>query len=382
MTSAGPTSVQGECGCGRTNSLGIGKSVLDALLDRLDADDTSRATSKRIYARWPYRRLAVDLEIQHPGGTVGMLRVASRNLSRGGASLLHCGFLHDKSKCTLHLPAIDGHVRPIPGIIARCTHRGGRVHEVGIRFDKPIDMRTFFDGRTASRRVSMERVDPASLTGEVTVCVRTEAEYSLVRSLLAETALTVRRVTADDMAQPSTVANSRALLIGQAQDGDSGTLRLAALRSRGVTTPAVMLTADVQAPPREGLWDLPDVALAVQPVSRDSLLATLAEFLLVRSQADDNGIGSLDATTASSVRIAISELRDRLSVAVASGQTSSIESLATRLSECARLGRVSELVTAADTLRSVALLGNQPEVATACFRVFSLIDTSSRGRAA
>lgn len=50
----------------RGNSLGVSMSVLNALLDKLDVDEQSGRMRKRIHARWPFRKLIVQLDIQHP----------------------------------------------------------------------------------------------------------------------------------------------------------------------------------------------------------------------------------------------------------------------------------------------------------------------------
>ncbi len=376
----GPTN---EVISGRSNTLGITQNVLDALLDKLDTEEAKTGTGKRVFARWPYRKLAVDLEIQQPGGTMNTLRVVSRNLSRSGMSVLHTGFMHSRCKCTVRLTGIDGQVRPLSGTIARCTHRGGRVHEIGIRFDKPIDSRTFFDGRTASRMVSMERVDPQSLKGTVLCCVRSDAEHQLVRSLLADTSLSVRRATVEEINDPKKYEGICLLLIGQSQEGESGTMRLRSLRELGVGTPALVLTADIEGPPREGLWDLPDVALAATPIPKAAFLATIAEVLLIRVQDNmGNGIESLDTTTASSVRVALQELRDRISIAMANKEMAKVEQLATRLAECARMGKLHDIATMADRLKGVALLGNETETEAASLRILTMVDTFMKARAA
>ncbi|WP_348234565.1 hypothetical protein, partial [Salmonella enterica] len=75
----------------------VNMSVLNALLDRLDVDEQGTKSRKRVHARWPFRKLNLQLDIQHPGGTATSLRVASRNLSRSGIGLLHSAFVHAKS---------------------------------------------------------------------------------------------------------------------------------------------------------------------------------------------------------------------------------------------------------------------------------------------
>lgn len=371
--------VVSDDGQARGNSLGVSMSVLNALLDKLDIDEQNGRIRKRVHARWPFRKLFVQLDIQHPGGTATTLRLASRNLSRSGVGLLHSAFIHAKSPCIVHMPGVDGQIRAIPGVIARCTHRGGRVHEIGVRFDTQIDLRTYFDGRVAARLVSLERVDPRELSGTVISCMRTDREYALVKSLLDETNLILRTVKADDLMDPAQFDGARLLIIGHSQEGESGTARLRAMRDKGIIVPALVLTADIQAPPREGLYDLPDVGLAATPLPREQFLATIAEILLVRAaDSSSRGLGSLDQATASGVLVALHELHDRLDTAIKASDTDALESLCSRLTDCARVGRLNEIASLADRVRGLVLLNNMAEVGPLMTRLLSLIESSTR----
>lgn len=363
----------------RGNSLGVSMSVLNALLDKLDVDEQGTKSRKRVHARWPFRKLNVQLDIQHPGGTATSLRVASRNLSRSGIGLLHSAFVHAKSPCIAHLPGVDGQVRAIPGVISRCTHRGGRVHEIGVRFDTPVDLRTYFDGRVAARLVSLERVDPHDLRGSVVSCMRTDREQALVKSLLCETNLSLRTMAVEGLMDPEQYDGVRLLIIGHSQDGESGTARLRAMRDKGIIVPALVLTADLLAPPREGLYDLPDVALASTPLPREQFLATIAEILLVRAEdSNSRGLGSLDQATASGVLVALHELHGRLEVAFKNTDTEALEPLCSRLADCARVGRLTDVAALADRVRGLVLLNNMVEVTPLMVRLLSMIESSAR----
>lgn len=363
----------------RGNSLGVSMTVLNALLDKLDVDDQAHRARKRVHARWPFRKVVVQLDIQHPGGTATTLRVATRNLSRSGVCLLHAAFLHSKSPCIVHLPGVDGQVRAVPGVIARCTHRGGRIHEVGVRFDTQIDLRTYFDGRVAARLVSLEQVDPRQLSGLVLSCMRTEREQALVRSLLSDTNLSLRSIQVGELCEPTKYDGVRLLIIGQTQEGESGTALLRAMRDKGIIVPALVLTADIQAPPREGLYDLPDVALAATPVPKEQFLATMAEILLVR-EADSNGrgLGSLDHATASGVLVALQELHQKLGDAMRNSDTDLLEPLCTRLADCARVGHLNDIAALADRVKGLVLLNNVSEVTPLLIRLLAMIEAGAR----
>lgn len=368
----------------RVNSLGISASVLDAMLDRLDAfEGHAHGPRNREHARWPFRKISVELEVQQPGGSATRLKVATRNLSRGGMSLLHSMYQHAKSRCTVHLPTNGGEVRPIAATIARCTHRGGRVHEVGLRFDHPIDLRDFYDRRTAARMVSLERVNPLLLTGTAVCCTRGESEFNLVRSLIADTQISLRRVEANQLFELEPLDGASLLIVGQSQEDGTGTRLLRRLRERGVGLGAMVLAADIDALAEEGFFEIADVALAATPITREGFHATLAEMLLVRTGAGEgrNG-GSSDDTVSWSARVALQELRDRLSCALQSDDAAAIEACCVRLGECARLAHQYEVALLAERAQLLVASGNKGELASVLLRMIGQLDATSAHRAA
>ena len=367
----------------RLNSLGISASVLDAMLDRLDATEGQpRGPRKREHARWPFRKISIELEVQHPGGSATRLKVATRNLSRGGMSLLHSMYLHAKSRCTVHLPVNGGEPRPVAASIARCTHRGGRVHEVGLRFDHPIDLRDFYDRKTAARMVSLERVDPLLLAGTAVCCTRGESEFNLVRSLIADTRIALRRIDANELLGLERLEGATLLILGQSQQDQSGTQLLRRLRERGVGIGAMLLAADIDALAEEGFFEIADVALASTPITREVFHATLAEMLLVRTGAGDCHGGSSDDTVSWSARVALQELRDRLTRALENDDAGAIEACCVRLGDCARLAHQYEVALLAERAQMLVAAGNKSELAQVLLRMVGQLDATSAHRAA
>jgi hypothetical protein len=71
--------------------------------------------------------------------------VFARDLSAQGMSLLHGVFVAPDTRCRLTIRTLDKEPMQLPGLIRRCRLVGGRVHELGVKFDQPIDPRTFLD---------------------------------------------------------------------------------------------------------------------------------------------------------------------------------------------------------------------------------------------
>lgn len=138
------SSSAGLAAAGRSNTLGLSRLALDHLHATLDAFDAKiERDDARAYARVPVRAGAIGVCLEHPGGTRVELQMAGRNLSRGGISLLHSGFVHAGTKCVVRLPLVASRVGTFRGEVVRCTHRGGLLHEIGIRFVRPLDQELF-----------------------------------------------------------------------------------------------------------------------------------------------------------------------------------------------------------------------------------------------
>ena len=115
---------------------------LRGLIDQRAHDDISQ--ERRQAPRVPFRlsvRLGVLLENEIKGRRTYAL--APRNISRTGLSLLHGKFVYGGTNCVVGLPALDGQVIPARGRVIWCRLIAGRVHELGIRFDEPVEVGEF-----------------------------------------------------------------------------------------------------------------------------------------------------------------------------------------------------------------------------------------------
>ncbi len=112
------------------------------LLDN-HARQSAGAPSKREHDRFEYRAGDVPITITHPGGGTGKFIACTRNLSSGGMSFLHGGFLHKGTHCRVVLPKRDGRETVVLGRVAGCRHIAQRLHEVGVEFYEKIDVREF-----------------------------------------------------------------------------------------------------------------------------------------------------------------------------------------------------------------------------------------------
>ncbi len=171
------------------------------ILTRIDGQTADVGVNcKRNEPRYPYRlRGGLMISIEHPGGSrIGCL-VRTRNLSRSGLGFLHGGFLHRGTRCSMLLRNVDAddvtsaNGTLVEGTVMHCRHIVGRVHEVGVRFDRIINTEDFLPG-------SEQDVSPANgvhgdggrIRGEVVYLDRREEQRELVRFQLAEMGTTVQ----------------------------------------------------------------------------------------------------------------------------------------------------------------------------------------------
>ena len=110
--------------------------------------DDRRADPRFSYQHVP--RVVVRLHDGHYGLESYFVMVP-RNISRTGIGLLHGQFVHVQTGCTIHLKTLKGKLVGVKGRIVRCRHVVGRVHELGVQFEEPLDLDTVLPAETLSR---------------------------------------------------------------------------------------------------------------------------------------------------------------------------------------------------------------------------------------
>jgi hypothetical protein len=110
---------------------------LKEVLDELDRNKGIQHQEKRKYTRTGYRCLQIVLIIKEAGGEVAFM-AASRNVSQGGACLLHRQMLYPAEHCRLAFPLSDNRRLLVRARVVRCRFVQGILHEIGVRFERPI----------------------------------------------------------------------------------------------------------------------------------------------------------------------------------------------------------------------------------------------------
>lgn len=137
--------------------------LLAALAERSleeELQQKNRRTDDRVRYEWRVRSL---IRTSQPGSREPQTYlVYTRNISRGGIGLIHGMFLHAGTGVVVMLRTRDGACVAISGLVRWCNHLHGRLHEVGVQFEQPIDLDRFLDVKPPSEEPAQEPVENPS----------------------------------------------------------------------------------------------------------------------------------------------------------------------------------------------------------------------------
>jgi len=172
------------------NTLSVDGVLYQRLLAKLDENNSKGGTSaKRIFRRLGYAHAKLCIHIESEGHNSRALVVATRNLSQGGVSVLHSNFMYNGTLLTVDLINTKGEIVPRRGSVTRCEHRGGRVHEVGIKFEEEISLREFLSPDSELLIHARERIDPESMNIKLLVYSEDTEFASMMRQHLLPSSL-------------------------------------------------------------------------------------------------------------------------------------------------------------------------------------------------
>jgi predicted Zn-dependent protease len=125
-------------------SVRVDKGLLRSILDALDTNPCRFDLSRRSHERIPYRGRHGILYTTQTQRDVAFI-VPTRNISRGGLSFLHGQTMHAGQACSVSLMTNDGNWITIEGVVVRCRHVRGVIHEIGVRFKGLTDLEDLRD---------------------------------------------------------------------------------------------------------------------------------------------------------------------------------------------------------------------------------------------
>lgn len=274
------------------NSVRMDQTRLNKFLDERDAAAAKNENKpRREYVRWPFRSAAIELTVSQPGGSVTKFNVACRNLSSGGIGVLHNSYMHKGTTCFVKLTNNLGEKQNIEGVVVRCVHVQGTVHDVGLKFLKPIDPKQYIALDPFSDGFSLETVNPENLRGTVLYIEDSPLDQALVRHFLRETQIRLI-IAANPEEAIEKAMNGVDLLLCDYNLGDvAGDEIVQRLREAGLSQPILMVTADTSSITREKLIKAKANAFITKPLKQTTLFRALGEFMML-----SNDVGGLAST--------------------------------------------------------------------------------------
>jgi CheY-like chemotaxis protein len=372
----------------RRNTLGLDVKGVRALSDKLDAlsGDGGAGALKRGFVRWPFHRDRIPVLIEQPGGTHLALRLCCRNISRGGLSLFHNAFVHEGAKCMVRLPHPTHGALDVHGTIARCRHRGGVVHEIGVNFDAPIDAKQFVSAGVEAEFFSLEKVDAEKLSGALLLVEPEKNDQKLFEHFMRRTRVRLRSVASIKEAMASLKKAADVIVANfQLPDG-TGLELMTQVRAAGVHAPIVMLTPDPSPQTRTELSAVRCDGLLSKPLTYNRVVRAIAEFM--GSAAEGSGDESKstlkpDDPSQSMLPWFLEELKriaNELRKAVDSDNARECESLCMTLKGSAPSMGFTGMATTADRALQMLALTKSPKESAAVLH--DVIVACERARAA
>ncbi|MBO6740464.1 MAG: PilZ domain-containing protein [Phycisphaerales bacterium] len=281
MNTNTPNKLDTHC---KRNSLGVNATVYQQLLKTLNARSgaaqtpAAPTTTNRVHTRVEFQEPYLEVTLSEKGQNQRKrIMVATRNLSIGGISLLHSNFIYPGTRLSSTITKLDGTSHPFTGEVRRCEHRGGVVHEIGVKFDYPIRVQEFIQSDLFERELSVERVNPNDINGSI---------LAIGPSLRADAMDVLRRTNINDtfIANASQIKDHdldeyHLLLIAMDAGEMSGPELTRVLRERGYLRPIILVGDATQSVQKQQIY-YSDADLFVQtPIDEIVLLRALAEYL-------------------------------------------------------------------------------------------------------
>lgn len=263
-----------------TNTVRMKAAELQKLHEELEAASQA-GTHARKCIRLDYVQLSVRVEMHQPGGATISLSYAARNISSEGLGILHNSYVHPNTRCIVFLKHRDGREVPIEASAVRCRHVKGLIHEVGIRFKAPINVRDFLNVDPMEGSFTLEHVDPTKLSGSLLHIEDSPMDRRLVRHYLAETALNIVSVESGKAALERIAEGFDAIVVDNDLADMTGIELVQTLRAQGIAVPIIMLTADTRPVAKEGARSAKVSAIIPKPTTKAVMLQALAEFLII-----------------------------------------------------------------------------------------------------
>lgn len=215
------------------------------LLCQLDDSPRRSGQDRRRYKRWEYRMSDIAVLVQHPAGGTGRYLVCARNLSAGGLSCIHGGYLHPGSECQIVLPRTEGDPVAVNGVIVHCRHVEGSYHEVGIRFTQEVEPADLVPQLIPEGEQTGDLTQELpKLQGSVLVVDQSPADRRLLTHHLAATGISLTMVETPGAAIDAVRRRTYQLVLCDLNLENDAVRMIKQIRVAGYKGPIIVVTAE------------------------------------------------------------------------------------------------------------------------------------------
>ncbi len=272
-------------------------SILGALLDALDSQSGADPKIKdRTSPRCAFRK-ATRLEVPQPKGAV-ILSALTRNISENGAALIAGRFVYPGSAIRMHLETPAAEPITVSGTIRHCRYLSGTgyLHEVGIAFDRPIDLATL------NRSVEWARV-------ELLAASDSRKTHRLVKDVVGGLNVGTTCVSsAEEVVETTLTCRPDLILLDLERAGRHGRSVIKRLRDEALVQPIIVLVEPAEVPTCVEATEDPLTRFVVKPLTRSRLLNELGAYVYPQLMSDYAD----DATKADTVNAFVASLTEQV----------------------------------------------------------------------
>ncbi len=173
--------------CATLNQLGI-------------AVEEHEGPTKRRHARFRYWRRDVKVRIHRSVGTSTPYIVRSHNISAGGIAFLHGFFVQTDTRCDVALMTLTQRPTVFGGRVVRCRYLGDKTHEIGVAFERSVDLRDYIPDYVAPAGEEPSADELPRFAGAVLCIDDADVDRELTQFLTGELGLAAQGVRADSAA--------------------------------------------------------------------------------------------------------------------------------------------------------------------------------------
>ncbi len=264
--------------------LSISDQECEKLISTLDlSSGVSTVSPARSHVRHPYRMADIPMCIEHPEGGKSLFLVHGRNLSRGGISFLHGGYVHTDSDCRIILRDLTMKPIALPGVVRHCRLISGSCHEIGVEFNEQIDTdQLLVEGVYIENGVARPSDNQAHqpLTGTVLIAEHFEPDRLLLEHQLKQLGLKTFAVQTSGTAL-SILKNENVdlVLTGLSLILDDGIRLIQRIRASGYTNPIIVMTPDDRSSTMTAAFNAGADEVLIKPFNADLMHSLLVAFL-------------------------------------------------------------------------------------------------------